>query len=143
MSSYQDAELMVYGNAERLKKFAIYMETEYPDEYVRDGISDGRTRDGRIDKEFLGENCYKIEGCDNHFNFLEIGAASSAFPELRMDLIMIFEDDAFCSYEVWINGKTLCSIGDDPDDLKRDYELCPICQINMTADNMCFECSDL
>ena len=70
MSNYQDAELTVHGNAETLKKFAEYMETEYPDEYVRNGIRNGRTRDGWIDKEFLNANCYQIKGSDNAFNFI-------------------------------------------------------------------------
>ena len=119
------------------------METEYPDVYVRNGIRNGRTRDGWIDKEFLNANCYQIKGSDNAFNFIyNIDSASAAFPDLRIDLITIFEDgNDYGSYDVWINGGALSGIEDEPEFFK-GLELCPMCQINLTREEKCYDCDD-
>ena len=141
--------MTVRGNTNTLDKFVIYLETEYYDEYVKEGIIRGATRDGPIEKGYKDVNCYLVEGKDNYFS-IDVEQLSSVFPTLKFEYIEKCDDGQSSSdYRICLNGKTVDynegnSLTFDDGCVEERCNLCN-CKLDTEAwwDGKCYECIEL
>lgn len=150
MSTYLYGKMIVRGNAEILRDFVKYLDNEYDDEYVREGIKRGYTRDGSIEHGYLNENCFFVEGDDNYF-IIDIEKLSRIFPTLKFEYISQCSDGiSSSSFQICLNGKSVdYNEGNSLsfDDGCVEEERCKLCndKLNLRGfnDGICYECIEL
>lgn len=84
MSTYQYGKMTVIGNAKILRDFVKFLEDDYDDEFIREGIKRGQTRDSVIEHEFLGEDWKSVEWEYNYL-FIDIIGLRKEFPTLKFE----------------------------------------------------------
>jgi hypothetical protein len=145
MSIYQYGKMTVRGNAETLGKFARYFEGEYDDKWFEGGIKRGQLLDGYINKGYVNENCYLVEGDDSYF-FIGIDELSKIFPTLKFEYIQECHDGQSSSdYRICLNGKTVdCHDGGISLTFDESYigEKCRLCNCETDDDRLCYECDE-
>jgi len=146
MSTYQYGDMTVKGNAEILRDFVEYLENEYDDEFVREGIKRGQTRDGNIEHEYIDDNCFSVWGDDNYF-FIDIEGLSEKFSTLKFEYIQECHDGQSSSdYRVCLNGKSVAYASGNSfafGSFDESAEKCRLCNSSLEWDSeLCDECSE-
>lgn len=147
MSNYIYGKMIVTGKSEILREFVKYLEDDYSDEYVREGIKSGGTRDGWINRGYSNENCYWVEGDDNYF-YIEIDKLSRVFPTLKFEYISkSFDCITYSKYQIILNGKRVnynegnyLTFNDE--DVEERCKLCN-CELDYSPnEGNCFNCEE-